>query len=171
MSTLPSSTAMVGALRALSPRALRFLSCRHLQRRSLAESAAHFGISEEAMTIHLLRAMRELSGQLDPSRSRPLPFSSAHAERDAAERLEAACAASGDDAPRENLSGRSAEDAELVRLAALCRGLRDAGPTLARGLEEAERAEFDSPRGRLRERLRLSAIVLLVALTLWMTLR
>jgi hypothetical protein len=174
MSTLPSSATLIDGLRALPPRALRFLGHRHLGRHSLAESAAHFGISEEALRIHLLRSARELLWTLESAQASSPLTPAAGDEVLAASALEAnltSATALSASAPSSVAPPAVPELQDVERLTGLCQLLRDRGPELLQGIEEAERAEFDSPRGRLRERLRLAAIATLVLLTLWMSLR
>lgn len=174
MSSLPSLAELIESLRGLSPRALRFLGHRHLDVRSLGESAAHFGISEEALRIHLLRSARELRRRLQPAETEADTLQGAQEELEDADALERAVTAPAPGAAPASTPDRpeaKARQSEVEQLAALCRQLRELGPRLALGLEEAERAEFESPRGRRRERLRLVAIAALVLLTVWMSLR
>jgi len=172
MSPLPSPVQWIDGLRSLSPRSLRYLEHRHLERHSLAETAAHFGISEDALRIHLLRAACELAGRLDPTSARWVPGGSDREEAAVARALELAVAvAAAHEGAVTGPSRGAASGREVELLARLCRHLREAGPRLLQGIEEAERAAFNSPEGRRRERLRTAAIIALVLLTVWMSLR
>lgn len=182
MSALWQPFELVRALRALPPRQERLLAMRLLEKASDAACAAHYGITQEAFGLHLLRALDALADALAGRISRPgqatqaqdLEWSAAlnrallHAETTSSsggtpsnpDVARVHVATDDDDAP-----------AALRTRIALALQLREHGSALRAGLEAAERADADSPKRRRVEALRLAAIVALLALALWFGLR
>lgn len=149
-----STTELGAALRALPYRQSAFLATRLLQGRPLEDSAAFYGISPAAFSVHLLRAGLALTT------AAALP-----------------CRAPADDA-EEALWARVLADAlereeagvppSLATPVALCRRLRALGPQVAAALESAEREEEVSPRSRREELRRRLAVLALLGLTAYL---
>ncbi|WP_043428392.1 hypothetical protein [Cystobacter fuscus] len=149
-----STAQLLAALRALPYREAAFLLTRLTQGRSLEESAAFYGISPEAFSVHFLRAALGLS------RAASLPCRPP--ENDAQEDVWARA-----------LAGALEQDTEGVPTAlaatlALCRRMRALGQEVTGALQAAEREEENSPRRRREDVLRRLAVLALLALTAWL---
>jgi hypothetical protein len=144
-SSAPSATELARALRALEPRAAALLRRRLLDGESAEACAALYGVSREALDVHLLRALLALEG----AGAAALP-GDAREELAWAQRLAAGLGRPGE-APGAALA------AHLVRLA----------PQVRAELARAALEEAHSPRHRRKEWLRRAAIALLVAFTGW----
>jgi hypothetical protein len=133
------------------------LRLRLLEGRPLAECAALFGTAPTACAVHVLRAGQALAQQL----GQELSLAQGRTEEEAEalwlqEALE-----------RPALEGRSG----VARLAVLLRDVQARRPALQEALRAAALAEEGSPAREREELLRRAAILLLVALTLYFTLR
>jgi len=145
-----SPTALSEALRALPYRQAAFLTVRLLQGRSLEASAAYYGISPAAFSVHLLRAALTL-----------------------AETLALPCRPPAEDAEEDLWARGLAEALErevtappgLTVLVALCRRLREVGQEVTAGLESLERAEAESPHRQREDWIRRLVVLVLLALT------
>lgn len=149
-----STAQLLAALRALPYREAAFLLTRLTQGRSQEESAAFYGISPEAFSVHFLRAALGLS------REASLPCRPP--ENDAEEDVWARA-----------LAGALEQDTgavppPLAATLALCRRMRALGQEIAGALQAAEREEEDSPRRRREDVLRRLAVLALLALTAWL---
>lgn len=146
-----STAELVAALRAIPYRASAFLMTRLVQGRSQQESAAFYGITPEAFSVHLLRAGLALT------QAAALPCREPENEgeedvwaRGLAEALE-----------RET----AAVPPALAETVALCRRLRVLGREVAAALEAAEREQEESPKGQREDWVRRLAVMALLALT------
>ena len=144
-----SPTALSEALRALPYRQAAFLIVRLTQDRSLEASAAYYGISPGAFSVHLLRATLNLAGTL------ALPC------RPPAEDTEEDLWARG---LTEALEREVAVPPGLTVPVALCRRLQAVGKEVEAALAERERLEAASPKRKREELLRRLAVGLLLAL-------
>ncbi|MBE4753072.1 hypothetical protein G4177_33475 [Corallococcus sp. ZKHCc1 1396] len=149
-----STEALGTALRGLEPRMAAVLIRRLVERRSLAECATWYGISTEAFSVLLLRAGVALARRAAPPAREP-----EGAEEAAAWERMLAAALEKDSAP---------VPVALAPVAQVCRRLQELGPQMETALEQAARADADSP-GRAREEwLRRLAVAALLALTAWL---
>lgn len=149
-----SATELGVALRALPYRQSAFLVTRLLQGRTLEESAASYGISPAAFSVHLLRA------GLAFTRAVALPC------REPADDAEEALWAR---VLTEALEGEvTGVPPSLVTPVALCRRLRALGPEVVAALESAEREEENAPGRRWEDLLRWLAMLALVGLTAYL---
>lgn len=142
------------ALRALPYRASAFLVTRLVRGRSLEDSAAFYGISREAFSVHLLRAALELT----KAAGLPCRPPQGDGEEDVWARALA-----------EALERETAGvPPGLVETVAVCRRLRTMGPEVAAALEAAEREEEDSPKRQREDWLRKLAVLALLGLTAYL---
>lgn len=149
-----SAAELGAALRALPYRTSAFLVTHLVQRRALAASAAFYGISPEAFSVHLLRAALELARRVGGTGR--APGSDVEEEvwaRALTEALE-----------REGAAVPSA----VAEGVALCRRLHALGPEVTAVLEATEREEERSPKRRREDVLRRLAVLALLALTAWL---
>lgn len=147
-----SAAELARALRALEPRAAALLRHRLLEGRSDQACAALYGVSAEALAVHLLRAALALEQRLGhPPRRLPVE---ARGERDWAAQLALGL---------QRQAGVGPGVAVALRLAQL------SGPVRA-ALAAAEQQEAQSPGQRRNEWLRRLAVALLIAFTAWYTL-
>lgn len=148
--------ALVAALRALEPRPSALLFRRLVEGRTLEGCAAFYGVSEEALSLLLLRAALALAREVG------LP-----AREPAGEDEEAAWARMLSEA----LAREDARfPASLVPVVDLCRRLRVAGSEVAAGMEAAAREDAASPHRRREDWLRRLAVAALLALTAYLYL-
>jgi hypothetical protein len=149
-----SATELGAALRALPYRQSAFLVTRLLRDSPLEASAAVYGISPAAFSVHLLRAALALAT------AAALP-----------------CRPPADDAEEERwaraLTGALEHEVagvppSLATPVALCRRLRALGPEVVAALESAEREEEGSPRSRREDLLRRLAVLALLGLTAYL---
>ncbi|MGE6762809.1 hypothetical protein ACQKGO_32665 [Corallococcus interemptor] len=149
-----SPEALSQALRVLEPRTAAVLIRRLVERRTQEECAAWYGISSNAFSTLMLRAAVALARQLgQPARPPESPE-----EATAWERM-LAMAVEKDTAP---------VPVPLAPVASLCRRMHAQGPEVEAALDQAARADADSP-GRAREEwLRRLAVAALLALTAWL---
>jgi hypothetical protein len=146
-----SAPELCAALRALPYRESAILVHRLVRGRTLEESAAFYGISPEAFSVHLLRAGLSLTA------AAVLPCRPP--ENDAEETLWAR-------ALTEALERETAAvPPGLTSPVALCRRLRALGPEVAAALEAAEREEEGSPNRTREDWLRKLAVLALLGLT------
>ncbi len=149
-----SAAELGAALRALPYRQSAFLVMRMVKCRSLEDSAAFYGISPEAFSVHLLRAGLALTTTAAlPCR---LPVDDAEEDvwaRALAEALEREAAV---------------VPPALTDTMALCRRLRALGPEVAATLDAAEHEEENSPKHRREEWLRRLAVLVLLGLTAYL---
>lgn len=142
------------ALRALPYRESALLVTRLVRGRSREESAAFYGITPEAFSVHLLRSGLALT------RAVALP-----------------CREPVDDG-EEDLWARALTEAleresapvlpSLTGTVELCRRLRALAPEVSAALEAAEREEEDSPKRRREDLWRRLAILALLGLTAYL---
>jgi hypothetical protein len=149
-----STAELLAALRARPYREAAFLLTRLTQGRSLAESAAFYGISPDAFSVHLLRAA------LGWSRAASLPCRPP--ENDAEEDVWARA-----------LAGALEQDTAsvpppLTAPLAMCRRMRALGKEVTEALQAAEREEEDSPRRRREDWMRRLAVLALLGLTAYL---
>jgi hypothetical protein len=137
-------------LRELPSRSATLLRQRLARGESLEACAAFYGVTSEALSIHLLREALSLTAAAGGStRSPESPDEEAAWARQLSAALE-----------REATPTSPA----LADTVALCRRLRAVGPEVEAALEAAERAEAASPRRKREELLRRLAVGLLLAL-------
>ena len=149
------TTAELGAaLRALPYRSSAFLATRLVRGRSLEDSAAFYGISREAFSVHLLRAALELT------KAAALPCRPP--EGDVEEDVWARALA---EALERETAGVPPGLTETV---AVCRRLRAMGAEVVAALEAAEREEEDSPKRQREDWLRKAAVLALLGLTAYL---
>lgn len=146
-----STAELAAALRALPYRQAAFLMTRLVQGRSLKESAAFYGITPEAFSVHLLRAGLALSTAAALPCREP--------ENDAEEDVWARALAEA--LERET----AAVPPALAETVALCRRLRAMGREVAAALEAAEREQEESPKAQREDWLRRLAVLALLGLT------
>jgi hypothetical protein len=145
---------LCAALRALPYRQAAFLVTRLVQGRTQEESAAFYGISREAFSVHLLRAGLALTEALNLPCRAP--------ENDAEEDVWARALA-------EALERETATVPQvLAETVALSRRLRTLGGEVAAVLETTEREEEESPKRRREDWLRKLAVLALLGLTAYM---
>ncbi len=149
-----SATELGAALRALPYRQSAFLVTRLLQDRPLEDSAAFYGISPAAFSVHLLRAGLALT----TAAALPCRVPADEAE-------EALWARALTEALEREAAG---VPPSLATPVALCRRLRALGPEVAAALESAEREEEVSPRSRREDLLRRLAVLALLGLTAYL---
>ncbi|WP_257462377.1 hypothetical protein [Archangium lipolyticum] len=142
------------ALRALPYRQAAFLVTRLVQGRTQEESAAFYGISREAFSVHLLR------GGLALTDAMALPCRPP--ENDAEEDVWARTLTEA--LERETV----VVPAALGETVALCRRLRALGGEVAVVLETTEREEETSPKRQREDWLRKLAVLALLGLTAYM---
>jgi hypothetical protein len=143
-------SALGALLRALPPRPFALLRRRLAQEASLEACATFYGVSPEAMAIHVLRAALALTAAAGGSARAP---ESQDEETAWARQLSAAL-------ERESAPASPS----LLDTVALCRRIRAVGTEVEAALEAAEREEADSPRRRREDLLRRLAVGLLLAL-------
>lgn len=149
-----STAQLLAALRALPYREAAFLLTRLTQGRSLEESAAFYGISKEAFSVHLLRAALGLS------RASSLPCRPPENDEE-------------EDVWARALAGALEQDtggvpSPLMVTLELCRRMRARGEEVTQALQSAEREEEDSPQRRREDGLRRLAVLALLGLTAWL---
>ncbi len=145
-----SPAALGTALRALPPRPAALLRRRLVQGESLPACAAFYGVTEEALSVNLLREALALTAATGGSARAPgsLDEEAAWARQlSAALEREAAPVSPG-----------------LVDTVALCRRVLAVGPEVKSALEAAERVDAASPRRKREDVLRRLAVGLLLAL-------
>ncbi|WP_223645019.1 hypothetical protein [Corallococcus sp. EGB] len=149
-----SPDALAEALRALEPRTAAVLVRRLVERRPQSESAAWYGISNDAFSVLLLRSAVALARQLgQPARPPESPEEASAWERMLAMAMEK------DTAP---------VPVALAPVASLCRRVREVGPEVEAALDRAAQADADSPTRAREEWLRRLAVAALLALTAWL---
>lgn len=137
-------------LRALPPRPAALLRRRLVQGTSLPACAAFYGVTPEALSVHLLREALALTKTAGGSARPP---SSPEEEEAWARQLSAAL--ERDSAP---------VSPALLETVTLCRRLVAAGPEVGAALDAADREEAESPRRQREDLLRRLAVGLLLAL-------
>lgn len=145
---------LLAALRVLPYREAAFLHTRLTRGHALEESAAFYGISPDAFSVHLLRAA------LAWSRAATLPCRPP--ESDTQEAVWARALAGA--LEQENASVPAA----LVGTVALCRRLRALGGEVTQALQAAEQEEESSPARQREDWLRRLAVLALLALTAYL---
>ncbi len=149
-----SAAELGAALRALPYRQTALLVKRLVQGRALKDSAAFYGITPEAFSVHLLR------GGLALTTAAALPCR--EPENDVEEEVWAR-------ALTEALERETAAvPPALAETVALCRRLRELGLEVEAALEAAEREEMDSPKGQREDWLRRLAVLALLGLTTYL---
>jgi hypothetical protein len=143
-------TALSAALRALPPRPAALLRRRWVQGEPLEACAGFYGVTPEALSIHVLRESLALTAAVGGSTRPP---ASPDEEEAWARQLSAAL-------ERETATASPA----LLDTVALCRRLRAAGPEVEAALAAAERQLEDSPHRKREELIRRIAVGLLLAL-------
>jgi hypothetical protein len=146
--------ALGAALRALEPRPAAVLMRRLVERRPLAECATWYGVPVESFSVLLLRAGVALARRLELPAREP----SGTDEEEAWARMLAAA-----------LERESAPvPVPLVPVVEVCRRVLAVGPEVETALEEAARADAESPKRRREDWLRRLAVAALLALTAWL---
>jgi hypothetical protein len=166
---LPSPEDLRQALGALPPREGQLLGRLLLDALPPRACARLYGISEEALAVHLLRAGRNLAHALGPGGGSAPPEEEASDEverREAAALWRALFAPVGEPAP--GVPGRPEAPGALAPLLGHVRA--SAGAVRA-ALQRAADEAADSPAGRREELARRAAILLLVGLTAYFLLR
>jgi len=168
---------LVAALRLLPPRQARLISLRLLEGASEEDCASFYGTSREACGVHLLRALDALSQQLSGRSPRSTDLTAAQ-EASWSAGLERALAidapSRSPEPPAHGLAGPPLDQGEggerLHGLRLLALQLRSQAGPIREALAAAERAEADSPARRRSDALRIVAIVVLIALAVWLGL-
>lgn len=137
-------------LRTLPPRPAALLRRRLTQGASLEACARFYGVTEEALSIHLLREAQALTSAQGGSARPP-----ASPEEEEAWARQFSAALERDTAP---------VSPALVDTVALCKRLQSVGKEVEAHLVETERQEEASPKRRREELLRRLAVGLLLAL-------
>lgn len=155
ISRLPPS-AFVQALRALEPRPAALLNRRLVVGASLEACASFYGVSEQALSVLLLRAAVSLATKTGTAAREP-----SSSEEEAAWARMLTAALEREDAP---------VPAGLVPVVEVCRRLRAVGADVATGLEAATREDQASPVRQREDWMRRLAVAALLALTAWLYL-
>jgi hypothetical protein len=142
--------ALAAALRNLPPRPAALLRRRWVRGESLEACAEFYGVTPEALSIHVLRESLALTAALGGSTRPP---ASPDEEEAWARQLSTAM-------ERETASVSPA----LLDTVTLCRRLRATGPEVEAALVTAERLLEDSPRRKREDLIRRLAVGLLLAL-------
>jgi hypothetical protein len=145
-----TAAALAAALRSLPPRSAALLRRRWVQRDPLEACATFYGVTPEAISIHLLRAVLELTAAVGGSAREP---SSPDEEAAWARQLSAAL-------EREAASVSPA----ILDTVGLCRRMQAAGAEVEAALVAAERLLEASPRRKREDLIRRLAVGLLLAL-------
>ncbi|MCP3098622.1 hypothetical protein LZ198_07000 [Myxococcus sp. K15C18031901] len=156
--TPPHLTAprFVQALRSLEPRSAALLNRRLVAGHLPGDCAAFYGVSSEAFSVQLLRAVVLLARQVESPQREP----EGRDEEEAwARMLTTALEREGSPVPT-----------GLVPGVELCRRLQAQSEEVARGLEAAAQEDLASPQRRREEWLRRLAITALLALTAYLYL-
>lgn len=143
----PDPTQLASALRKLEPRLRQVLTWRFVQDVPEERCASLLGIPEQALRIHLVRALRALDAELS---FRPPELTSDEEEARLSGLL--------------GKEGTELTDGTTRRLAALSAALRSQGAAILREQKAAELAAEQSPARAREDLLRRLAIVALIAL-------
>ncbi|WP_228557007.1 hypothetical protein [Myxococcus sp. AB025B] len=152
----PPPQAFVRALREMEPRSAAVLTRRLVTGASLGDCARFYGVTDEALSVMLLRAAVSLTRNVFPGAREP-----ATAEEESAWARMLAAALEREDAP---------VPAGLVPVVEACRRLRALSGDVTAGLEAATREDQASPQRRREDWLRRLAVMALLALTAYLYL-
>ncbi|MFY1832210.1 hypothetical protein ACN47A_40315 [Myxococcus fulvus] len=148
--------AFVRALRELEPRSAAALTRRLVTGTSQGDCARFYGVTDEALSVMLLRAAVSLTRTVVPGAREPTT-----AEEESAWARMLAAALEREDAP---------VPAGLVPVVEACRRLRALSGDVATGLEAATQEDQASPQRRREDWMRRLAVMALLALTAYLYL-
>lgn len=151
-----SPSSFVQALRGLEPRPAALLSRRLVSGASLEDCASFYGVSEQALSVRLLRASVLLAMRTGTAAREPT-----EGEEEAAWARMLAVALEREDAP---------VPAGLVPVVEVCRRVRAVSAEVAAGLEAATREDQASPVRQREDWMRRLAVAALLALTAYLYL-